>query len=146
MSDGDLRMKFKSFLPEFHWQSIETWSTGQGVPDMNGCLEGIECWIENKKTTGWTVDVEPHQIAWLERRSRAGGRCFVAVRRVVPAGPRRGDACDDFYLFNGSDSRQLKQHGLKVHGPQSLIHCKAGPAKWDWHAIKSHLIGAKITN
>lgn len=142
MSDGELRMKFKQFLPEVHWQSIETWSTGQGVPDMNGCSESIEFWIEAKKTNGFTVDVEPHQIAWLERRARAGGRTFVAVRRLAAAGPRRGAACDEFYLFRGIDARALKQHGLKIDGPAALVHCSGGPARWNWHTIKAHLIGA----
>lgn len=140
MTDGNLRKIFQTRLPEAHWQSIETWSTGQGVPDVNGCLDGIEFWIEFKLTAGWTVHVEAHQISWLERRTRAGGRCFVAVRRTVPAGPRRGLATDELWLFPGIAARQLAEHGLKT--AQALLITGGGPARWDWIQVKKALLGA----
>jgi len=72
MSDGNLRQIFQQYIPEAHWQSIET-LIGRGTPDMNGCLNGTEFWIENKLTSGWAVTFETGQVAWAERRVRAGG-------------------------------------------------------------------------
>src|SRR5262245_12716207 len=95
MRDGGLRALLVRNLPRVHFQSVETWSTGQGVPDLNYCVDGSEGWIELKKSDGWVVDFEPQQIAWLERRARAGGRVFVFVSRaetelyVLPASAAR---------------------------------------------------------
>jgi hypothetical protein len=137
VSDGNLRTIFQKHLPEVHWQPIETWSTGQGVPDANGCLAGQEFWIENKLTDGWKVNFEPGQVAWAERRIRAGGRVLLAVRRKTNAGPRRGDACDELWLFNGSQSRAVSVDGLK--GAKPLVIEGNGPAKWDWDTIRKVL-------
>lgn len=135
MSDGNLRTIFRTRLPEAHWQGIETWSTGQGVPDMNGCLQGHEFWIENKLAKGWKVNFEPGQVAWAERRIRAGGRVFLAVRRQATAGPRRGGAFDELWLFRGQESRAVEADGLK--GKQSVLGIwHNGPARWDWAQIR----------
>ena len=138
MSDGNLRQLFQKYLPEFHWQGVETFSTGQGVPDMNGCVYGIELWVENKLTSGWKVNFEMGQVAWAERRVRAGGRVFLAVRRKAPAGPKRGDAVDELWLFHGSQMRAVAEQGLKDQQPRRLE--TGGPARWNWPAIKDHLI------
>lgn len=139
MSDGNLRSLFQKHLPDIHWQPIETWSTGQGVPDVNGCCGGREFWIENKATGGWTIHFEPGQVAWAERRVRAGGRTFVAVRRQANAGPRRGQAVDELWLFNGESARALALNGLKA-GPRPLVQTSGGPARWDWPKIRQLLL------
>lgn len=128
-ADGGLSQLYLKHLPQFHWQS--TWSLGGGAPDMNGCLDGQEFWIENKLTSGWAVKFEFGQVAWHERRVRAGGRTFIAVRRQTVAGPRRGDAVDEFWLFRGQEARQLEVDGLK--GKQPLLGVwSGGPARWAW--------------
>lgn len=135
MSDGNLRTIFRTRMPDVHWQGIETWSTGQGIPDMNGCVGGKEFWIENKQTSGWTITFEPGQVAWHERRIRAGGATFVAVRRQSPAGPRKGAAVDTLWLFKGSNIRRLAEEGLKENTFASLIS-SGGPARWDWDGVR----------
>ena len=61
-----------------HWQSIESWIIGAGIPDLNACYHGKEIWIECKihprKPT-------PKQINWWERRHAAGGRVFLMVKK-----------------------------------------------------------------
>jgi hypothetical protein len=99
----------------------------------------VEGWLENKQTSGWTLDIKPEQVAWAERRRRAGGRIFVAVRRKVEAGPRRGAAVDDLYLFPGDDLRMLFDQGLRRVQPL-LLH-RGGPALWDWRRIRHVLTG-----
>jgi len=134
-TDGGLRNIFKKHIPEAHWQPVETWSTGQGVPDTNYCFGGAEGWIELKQTSSWRVAVSPEQVAWAERRIRAGGRVLCGVRREALAGPRRGDAQDKLYLYDGGKMRTL------LTG--SLLDCRrlyesgpGGPANWDWEAIR----------
>lgn len=140
MSDGNLRHIFQKYLPQVHWQGVETWSTGQGVPDMNGCIGGVEFWIENKVTSGWKVNFEVGQVAWAERRIRAGGRVFLAVRRKVPAGPIRGSATDELWLFHGSLMRRISCDGLKAEEKEPLIKHDGGPAAWDWVTIRRILM------
>lgn len=138
MTDGGLKNIYKARMPEAQWQPIETWSTGQGVPDVEYCFPGgFSGWIENKKTSGWQVTFQPHQISWLEQRARMGGRCFVAVRRQCPAGPQRGPACDELWLFPGSKARLL--HKAKMLPPNALEIFHGGPAKWDWNLIRKYL-------
>ena len=137
--DGGLSQIYLKKLPEVHWHS--TWSLGGGAPDMNGCLWGREFWIENKSTSGWAVVFETGQIAWAERRLRAGGRTFVAVRRQASAGPRRGAACDELWLFKGQEARSVEADGLKGSRPLTAGWWEGGPAQWDWNAIRKVLAG-----
>lgn len=133
-TDGGLRKLFQDHLPEAQWQSVETWSTGQGVPDMEYCFKGgLSGWIENKKTEANAVGMRSEQIGWIERRVRMGGRAFVAVRRRFAGGARRV-ACDELWLFHGRDARALYLGGLTAAKP--LLCCVNGPARWDWEAVK----------
>ena len=135
-SDGGLRKIWRDrVVGGWHWQSVETGSIGQGVPDMNYCAlapytdthevglkidvpwrsiaeYGHEGWIENKWTDGWVVDLSPEQVAWITRRVRMGGLVSVAVRRRCSAGPRRV-AADELYLFRGSHARVARDLGLR---------------------------------
>lgn len=136
MSDGNLRSIFQKHLPDAHWQGVETFSTGQGVPDMNGCLHGVEFWIENKVTSGWAVNFEMGQVAWAERRVRAGGRVFLAVRRKAAEGPRR-KAADELWLFKGEHMRKVSVDGLESINYIDIL--TGGPAQWNWDAIRGYL-------
>jgi hypothetical protein len=137
MSDGGLRQLFAKHLPEVHWQGIETGGTGRGIPDLNGCVGGVEFWIECKLTGAWAVTFEIGQVAWLERRARAGGRTFVAVRRHAPSGPRRGAAIDALYLYPGVAARTLSEKGMA--GAPALGMWPGGPARWDWDRVSLYL-------
>lgn len=143
MTDGNLRKIFQQYLPEAHWQAVESFSTGQGMPDAEYCFPGgVTGWVEFKATAGWAVDISPHQISWHERRVRMGGRTFIAVRRQVASGPRKGPASDELWLFRGSSARILSYEGLRGDKINSFILniWDKGPAKWPWVAIKKRLI------
>jgi len=135
MADANLRQIFRKHLPEFDFQSVETWSTGRGVPDLNYCCEGIEGWIELKATRGWRVNVSPEQVGWTERRLRAGGRVFIAVRRKA-----RVD--DTLFLLPGSAARTLADGQRCSQNP--LDFWPGGPRSWNWIAIKSLLLHHKF--
>ena len=135
--DGGLRKLFQKNLPQFHFVSIETGSTGRGIPDSNYCLDGHEGWIEFKTCTANAVGMRPEQIAWIERRRRAGGRVWIMVRKHRPVSPRLA-ACDELWMFHGADVRALAQEGLAC----GLIyaHWEGGPARWAWENIGKVLL------
>lgn len=137
--DGGLRKIFREKLPDIDWTSIETGGTGKGIPDSNGCKDGHEFWVEYKLTSAWTVGLEPEQVGWITRRARFGGKVFVAVRRKTTAGPRKGRAVDELWLYRGADARELKTLGIK-DGPPPLHVSEGGPAKWNWNAIRLELL------
>jgi hypothetical protein len=137
--DGGLRKLFRENIPG-DWQSIEAESVGRGVPDANYCIRGREGWVEFKQTKGWTIDLRPEQVGWLERRARNGGRVTIAIRQKAKEGSRR-EARDVLWLIGGSYASLAKIHGLR----SSLIstYCigryEGGPKHWDWEAIAEAL-------
>lgn len=129
-TDGSLRQLYRKHLPMIDWQPVETWSTGRGVPDVNFCVNGIEGWIENKITSGWKVKVRPEQVGWAERRTRAGGRVFIAVRAK---GPER----DELWLLRAGAARLLVEGARLTALPSEAVLGRwlGGPARWDWNAF-----------
>ena len=129
MADGNLRKLFRENLPRVHWQSIETGATGEGVPDSNGCVAGNEFWVEHKMTTGWRVEFQTSQPAWIHRRYRAGGRVWIAVRQVLPDD-------DLLWMFYGGVVRELMSDGLRI-SPAHVTGCwRGGPRRWNWGAVE----------
>jgi hypothetical protein len=133
--DGGLPLLFRKRIA-CDWQTIETWSTGQGVPDLNYCLEGVEGWIEAKQTSGWAVAITPEQVGWAERRLRHGGRVLLAVRRKTEEGPRKGAAADELWLFRGSLMREVKDNGIKNNMDKAMAYWLNGPENWDWNRVR----------
>jgi hypothetical protein len=125
--DGDLRAIFRNHLPQVAWSSIETGAVEPGVADMNGCLNGVEFWIEMKRTFFSAVDVKPSQVAWHRLRQSKGGRTFFAVRRR-----------SDLFLISGSHAVELRREGLS--GCPFLLFTDGGPSGWDWRAILAILL------
>lgn len=130
--DGGLRALFMGRIKNAHWQAIETWSTGQGVPDCNVCLAGAETWIEFKTTATNALRISKEQVGWIERRLRAGGRVLVIVRWRCAAGPRR-EARDELLIYDGSNVRALMLGGIAA--TIAMIRWDGGPRAWDWNAI-----------
>lgn len=130
--DGGLRQLFTDNIPMAHWQSIESGLTGLGIPDSNACYSGSEWWVEYKWTPEWACTLKPEQVGWLMRRSRAGGRVFVAVRKQRTAGLRT-PACDELWLFPGALARELKDGGIRAAPP--LVHATGGPSQWPWDEV-----------
>lgn len=127
--DGDLNKIFRRHVPEAHWTRIESRLTGSGIPDLCCALKST-FWVETKKARGNKVVFQPFQVPWLQRHARAGGRCFVAVRRA-------GRAADELWLFDGADAGHVEDHGLDPDVALGLW--SGGPARWDWAAIRKTL-------
>lgn len=137
--DGGLRGLFEQNMRRVHWQAIETGLTGKGVPDLNGCLDGVDFWVELKQTPEWAVTLEPEQVGWILRRCRKGGRVFIAVRRKCAAGPRR-PAADELWLMAGAEAREAKDGGLRAVNPLGVW--TGGPSQWAWDDLLAILTGS----
>jgi len=138
MKDGDLRTLFRNKIKEWQWTSIETAGTATGVPDSEFCTpQGIQGWIEFKVTHGFSVNLSPLQVAWLDRRCRYGGNAWIAVRRL-PTAKMYVDV-DELWLMSGSHAANLKAFGLKgIPEDQRKFWCD-GPGNWDWGEIAKRL-------
>ena len=70
---------------DVHWTRVEAWSL-PGVPDLNGCMQGIDFWVElkvlttksDKKFPKW----RPHQVAWQTSRTSVGGLVWNLVHHL----------------------------------------------------------------
>lgn len=76
MSEAKFCGLVKKSLPQVHWTRIEN-SVGSGMPDLNGCINGIEFWVELKLVLPAGVLLRPMQYAWSHVRHRYGGRIFI---------------------------------------------------------------------
>lgn len=140
--DGSLRRLFQHHLPHFDWTPVETGGIVPGVPDLNGCCDGAEVWIECKLTSTWRVKFEDFQPQWIHRRYRAGGRVWIAVRRAHDGGPRLGPPVDELHLIYGGHVLELAQGDLRC---QSIATGRwaGGPSRWDWGRVDDLLVGNK---
>ena len=102
MTEKAFWQQIKRSLPYVHWQRIET-GTGQGVPDVNGCIGGDEFWLELKIAQGNKVKITPGQIAWLMQRIDAGGKAWIIVKKK-----------EQIFIYNGYQGSFLLDSGLKL--------------------------------
>ncbi len=121
-ADGGLRAIFHQHIKDAQWTAIETGVVSLGVPDSEYCFPGgVQGWIEFKRCAGNVVTIRPQQVAWIDRRSRLGGRVFVGVMNKK-----------DLLIYSGRDVRALKTSGLK--GATPLL------TGWDWDKIRQLLM------
>lgn len=105
-------------VPGGHLQRVESW-VGAGTPDVNGCLAGVEFWLELKVVSNrCRVPLRPAQVLWLTRRARAGGLCWVLARRD-----------DVLRLWWGGHAQRLAAEGWELP-PQLQLE-----RPWDWPAL-----------
>lgn len=126
--DGGLRKLFHHKI-KGDWQAIETGGVGRGVPDSNFCIDGVEGWIEFKKTEHWKAVFRPEQVAWIHRRYRNGGNVWMAVRRVET----------ELWLVRGDWIRELASDGLKAVEAMKWVD-----GKWDWDHIRRILTSKSL--
>lgn len=141
--DGGLRAIFRQKLIRFHWQAIESGLTGGGIPDANYCYAGTEGWLEYKLSVTFprlSYPLVPDQIGWHERRHRAGGITFIAIRYRHSGGPRKGVPVDRLYLYSGAVARSVATVGMST---PPLARFDGGPSGWDWTRIGRLLLKIK---
>lgn len=136
--DGGLWKHVRAGLGGWDLQRIETALTGGGVPDANGCCDGIEVWIELKWTAGWKPRIRPEQIGWAERRIRHGGRVFMLTWRRTDGGPR-SPAASELWIHRGTDMRHVADLGLR-DAPPPVLRLPDGPSRWNWALVGETLL------
>tara|TARA_Y100000114_G_scaffold99180_1_gene92369 strand:+ start:3359 stop:3745 length:387 start_codon:yes stop_codon:yes gene_type:complete len=62
--------------PTWHLMRIES-NTINGIPDVNGIIDGNEFWVELKANNAKNVGLSKYQINWHLKRLRVGGRCSI---------------------------------------------------------------------
>lgn len=143
MIDGGLRSLFGSRLRQlgYHCQAIETGGVGLGVPDFECCSpDGVQNWIEFKRTSANAVRLSPEQVGWALQRARVRGNIYIAVRKRCSAGKRRV-ARDELWIIHGSSAALLKDHGLSNSELRVMGIWSGGPRNWSWVDIDRILRG-----
>lgn len=120
-----LRSNTKAYFKHnLHMHRVENSATA-GMPDVEGCLNGNQFWIELKccarpatATSKIKSRFQSAQLPWLKDRIRAGGRAFVLIQVGSGTEARR-------YLIPGNSA------GILADGCQeSKLHriCAADPS------------------
>jgi len=98
-------------LTGVHWTRIESWAS-PGVPDVNGCADFGEFWIELKVIKHNRVLLSPHQIAWHVTRTRFGGITYILARAAGKT---------PLILFSGKQAKLLKDKKIGEIDPIATI-------------------------
>src|SRR6056300_567875 len=88
---------------------LETWLTA-GIPDLLACDDqGRFHLIELKVTRGNTVDLRPHQVAFLNTHSHAS--TWILIKRQTKT------AAPEILLYKGANALDLKMEGITKVDP-----------------------------
>jgi hypothetical protein len=118
--ESKLWKSLRDGVTDVHWTRIESWMS-PGVPDVNGCAEFGEFWIELKVIKHNRVKLSPHQIAWHSIRTRKGGRSYILAK---------GEGKDPLHLFSGEKAKSLCDSRVCEIEPIAKI-----PHPYDWKAL-----------
>lgn len=90
-----LKLGGREFRERLHLSRVEN-AAGSGMADVEGCLDGVQFWIELKcearpASPGTKVRprFQPSQGPWHRRRRRSGGRTFVLLQVGTGGSARR---------------------------------------------------------
>lgn len=135
MIDGGLRPIFRAKIPSWQWSSIETAGTASGVPDSEFCTpDGVQGWLEFKRTTVFYVLLKEFQVSWLMRRARYGGNAWIAVRRTPTS--QREAGVDQLWLMKADQALRLYEGGLEnVYA----LCWEGGPNNWNFEEVSAAL-------
>ena len=68
--------KIQKQKKNWHFVRIES-NTVNGIPDVNGVINGREYWIELKCNRGNNIGLSKYQLLWHSKRIQSGGKCFI---------------------------------------------------------------------
>jgi len=129
----------KAHIPEVHWSRIEN-VAGSGIPDLNGCLNGKEVWIELKMFRGNRITLRSSQLVWMTKRLRVLGDVVVMARKD-----------DEIWLINGRQVVEMTSDPVISKSTDDKSVSMAPPVEsalkvfhkpLDWEDIRRLLFGA----
>lgn len=91
------------------WERIEN-SCGLGTPDLQGCYDGKDIWVELKVEKRGRVLVSPEQVLFMKRREAHGGRAW-----IVCLGHDNG--VETIRAWRESDARGVRTDGWDYGAP-----------------------------
>ena len=100
----------KKGLKDAHLVRIES-RVGLGIPDVNGCIDGKEFWLELMVIKGNSLRLSKFQKAWIYERTKSGGKVFVLAR------PLRGSVLKVFEGSNAIQGPDSRYPVLWIHDP-----------------------------
>lgn len=123
--------------PGVDWMRLEN-LVGTGMPDINGCLNGVEVWVETKLVKGNRIHFEPMQPAWIRKRTRAGGKVYIFARHK-----------DTFLLWAGFPSEWMLNGTPLSDGGLSVDYRDAAPVlkmdrPYDWKLLMEVLFTRSV--
>jgi hypothetical protein len=133
MVDGGLRALFRKNITAAMWTSLESPTTGKGIPDSHFIFPGgHEGMVEYKKIRGWAMpksETWTFQIAWHMRYARFGGRSFVAIKRKDK----------ELWLVPGGLAKRLDERGLVGIWDRSDTGVRMWSDPWQWDHVAHEL-------
>lgn len=68
--------QYQKTKKDCHFIRVES-STINGIPDINGVMNGQEFWLELKVNQGNNLGLSKYQVLWHLKRLRANGNCYI---------------------------------------------------------------------
>ena len=112
--EAKLWQDVKKGLKDAHLVRIES-RVGLGIPDVNGCIDGKDFWLELKVIKGNSLRLSKFQKAWIYERLRSGGTVFVLAR------PLMGSVIKVFEGSNAIQGHRSRFPVLWIHDPGDWI-------------------------
>jgi hypothetical protein len=118
-NEFNLYQTIKSKLKNIHFTRIES-STQNGIPDVNACKNGNECWLELKCNSAKNLGLSKFQMVWIMNRTKAGGKVFIINRPLLQRAVK---------IYAGS---VVRESGISDSEPPTLV---LGPNKFNWSLL-----------
>lgn len=118
-NEFNLYQTIKSKLKNVHFTRIES-STQNGIPDVNACKNGNECWLELKCNSAKNLGLSKYQMVWIMNRTKAGGKVFIINRPLFQRAVK---------IYAGS---VVRESGISDNESPTLV---LGPRKFDWSLL-----------
>lgn len=110
-TEQSLWKRLKQNLPKkTHFERIENRS-GEGMPDVYLCIDGVPVWLELKIVKNGRVKVSKSQIAWHCSHSRCGGTSFFLLN---------DPSTSDLFLFDGASVIEISGSRIDDLRPAAL--------------------------
>ena len=123
-----LYQSLRKHIPQVHWQRVESPMT-QGTPDVNGCIQSKEFWLELKIARGNKIKFSNFQCNWSFKRMASGGKVFSLVQH---------DKNKWIRLYDGNQFRSLLEGGLS--STPCLYEMQPQYTEEDWNMLLKNIL------